>query len=130
MAELVTNEWAAQFVCPRHGRCTPAMVSTKKTCLWCDQLLIRQVPPGPLREVVVEPETLAETHQWLIEEVDADQDSYDLLQDGQGVLILQTLAEVEAYLSYYGSQRDEIIFRDKDGFEVDHDFRDPPRWGE
>ena len=127
MAELITNQWAAQLVCPQHGRCTPAMVSTRKTCLWCDRELVRQVPPGDLREVVPEQDMLP-TSAWLIEEVDAEDDRYDLLQDGQGVLTDQPLAEVEAYLSYYGTARDEIIFRAQDGYEVDHHFRDPPRW--
>lgn len=46
------DEWAGQFICPNHGPCTPAMVTTKKTCLRCEDegrgsvLLVRAAAAG------------------------------------------------------------------------------------
>jgi hypothetical protein len=33
--------WSAQFACPTHGECTEEMVTTKKTCTLCGDMLIR-----------------------------------------------------------------------------------------
>lgn len=35
------DTWAARFTCPNCGRCSKAMVTTKKTCLRCGTGLIR-----------------------------------------------------------------------------------------
>ena len=37
--------WAAKFECPKCGPCSPKMVTTKKTCLICDSLLLRAPMP-------------------------------------------------------------------------------------
>lgn len=33
--------WASTFACPTHGRCRASMVTTKKTCAWCGEGLLR-----------------------------------------------------------------------------------------
>lgn len=66
------EEWASQFVCERHGRCTYDMVTTKKTCLKCESegrgqiLLIRGDFPRvvtdaiPIESVVKKPTSIME----------------------------------------------------------------------
>ena len=39
--------WATQFRCPCCGPCTNGMVTTKKTCLFCDEGLIRLIVEEP-----------------------------------------------------------------------------------
>jgi len=64
--------WAASFECPKCGPCSYSMVTTKKTCLHCDSMLMRSKSPL-LTELEAEVARLRQERDAIAHELDVTQ---------------------------------------------------------